>query len=45
MNIVVFGLSVTSSWGNGHATNYRGLLSALRQRGHHVLFLERDQPW
>jgi spore maturation protein CgeB len=45
MNSVAFGLSVTSSWGNGHATNYRGLLSALRQRGHHVLFLERDQPW
>ncbi|HZW11384.1 MAG TPA: glycosyltransferase [Phycisphaerales bacterium] len=45
MRIVFLGLSVTSSWGNGHATNYRGLLRALRARGHHVLFLERDVPW
>jgi spore maturation protein CgeB len=42
---VWLGLSITSSWGNGHATNYRGLLSALRARGHDVLFLERDVPW
>ncbi|HZU20386.1 MAG TPA: glycosyltransferase [Gaiellaceae bacterium] len=45
MRIVFLGLSITSSWGNGHATNYRGLLAALRRRGHHVLFLERDKPW
>ena len=45
MRIVVLGLSITSSWGNGHATNYRALCSALRERGHDVLFLERDQPW
>jgi spore maturation protein CgeB len=42
---VWLGLSVTSSWGNGHATNYRGLLGALQTRGHEVLFLERDVPW
>jgi spore maturation protein CgeB len=42
---VWLGLSITSSWGNGHATNYRGLLGALRRRGHDVLFLERDAPW
>jgi spore maturation protein CgeB len=42
---VFLGLSITSSWGNGHATNYRGLLRALRRRGHEVLFLERDVPW
>jgi spore maturation protein CgeB len=42
---VFLGLSITSSWGNGHATNYRGLLRALRQRGHEALFLERDVPW
>jgi spore maturation protein CgeB len=42
---VWLGLSATSSWGNGHATNYRGLLNALRARGHDVLFLERDVPW
>jgi spore maturation protein CgeB len=45
MKIVVLGLSITSSWGNGHATNYRGLCGALRRRGHDVLFLERDVPW
>jgi spore maturation protein CgeB len=45
MRIVVLGLSITSSWGNGHATNFRGLCSALRARGHELLFLERDMPW
>ena len=34
-----------SSWGNGHATTYRALLKALAERGHEVLFLERDVPW
>lgn len=42
MQIVVLGLSITSSWGNGHATTYRGLLRALNDAGHSVLFLERD---
>jgi spore maturation protein CgeB len=45
MRIVFLGLSVTSSWGNGHATNYRALMRALDARGHDVLFLERDVPW
>jgi spore maturation protein CgeB len=45
LKIVVFGLSITSSWGNGHATTYRGLIRALVARGHEVLFLERDVPW
>jgi spore maturation protein CgeB len=45
VNIVVLGLSITSSWGNGHATTYRGLLKYLARRGHKILFLERDQPW
>lgn len=45
MNIVIIGLSVTSSWGNGHATTYRGLMRELVARGHDVLFLERDAPW
>lgn len=45
MKIVVLGLSITSSWGNGHATTYRGLIRELTARGHDVLFLERDQPW
>jgi spore maturation protein CgeB len=45
MNIVIIGLSITSSWGNGHATTYRGLVRELTKRGHDVLFLERDVEW
>jgi spore maturation protein CgeB len=45
LRIVILGLSITSSWGNGHATTYRGLLRELHGRGHEVLFLERDTPW
>jgi nucleoside-diphosphate-sugar epimerase/spore maturation protein CgeB len=45
MKLVVLGLSLCSSWGNGHATTYRALLKALRRRGHDILFLERDVPW
>lgn len=45
LNIVVLGLSLSSSWGNGHATTYRALISALARRGHRVLFLERDVAW
>jgi spore maturation protein CgeB len=44
-SLVIFGLSVTSSWGNGHATTYRALLKGLTRLGHEVLFLERDAPW
>ncbi len=45
MNIVILGLSITSSWGNGHATTYRGLVRELDGLGHRVTFLERDVPW
>lgn len=45
MNIVVFGLSVSSSWGNGHATLWRGLCAALARMGHRVTFFERDLPY
>lgn len=45
MDVVILGLSITSSWGNGHATTYRGLVRELARRGHRVLFLERDVPW
>ncbi|HET7753756.1 MAG TPA: glycosyltransferase [Anaeromyxobacteraceae bacterium] len=45
MEIVFLGLSITSSWGNGHAVTYRGLVRELARRGHRVLFLERDLPW
>jgi spore maturation protein CgeB len=43
--IVFLGLTITSSWGNGHATTYRGLVRELVRRGHDVLFLERDVAW
>lgn len=45
LDLVFLGLSITSSWGNGHATTYRGLVRELTARGHRVLFLERDVPW
>ncbi len=45
MKLVVLGLSITSSWGNGHATTYRGLLRALARRGHRAIFFEWDAPW
>jgi len=45
LHIVVLGLSITSSWGNGHATTYRSLLRETAGRGHRVRFLERDAPW
>ncbi|MCU7495052.1 MAG: glycosyltransferase [Ignavibacteria bacterium] len=45
LQIVILGLSITSAWGNGHATTYRGLVRELARRGHNVLFLERDLPW
>lgn len=45
MRLVVLGLSLSSSWGNGHATTFRALLKAFAARGHEVLFLERDVPW
>ncbi len=45
MKLVVFGLSLSSSWGNGHATTYRALLRAFAQRGHEIVFFEWDAPW
>jgi len=45
LDIVILGLSITSSWGNGHAVTYRALANALSQRGHKVTFLEREAPW
>lgn len=45
MRLVVLGLTLSSSWGNGHATTFRALLKAFAARGHHILFLERDVPW
>ncbi|MGK9234073.1 glycosyltransferase [Inquilinus limosus] len=45
MKLVVFGLTVSSSWGNGHATLWRGLIRALSGRGWQVVFFERDVPY
>lgn len=45
MKIVIFGLTLSSSWGNGHATLWRGLVKALALRGHDVVFFERDVPY
>ena len=45
MKIVIFGLSVSSSWGNGHAALWRGLIRALLDAGHRVTFFERDVPY
>jgi spore maturation protein CgeB len=45
LDLVVIGLSLSSSWGNGHATTYRALLKAFAARGHRILFLEQDVPW
>ena len=45
MKLVVFGLTISSSWGNGHATLWRGLCRALIARGHRVVFFERDVPY
>jgi len=45
VKIVICGLSITSSWGNGHATTYRALARALHARGDQITFFERDQEW
>ncbi len=45
MKLVIFGLSISSSWGNGHATLWRGLCRSLAGRGHDIAFFERDVPY
>src|SRR6266702_2491242 len=45
MKIVTYGLTITSSWGNGHATTYRSLLKALAGNGHKAWFVEKDVEW
>src|SRR6266496_1618271 len=45
MKLVIFGLTVSSSWGNGHATLWRGLCKWLARQGHEVTFFERDVPY
>ena len=45
MKLVIFGLALSSSWGNGHATLWRGLVRALAEQGHRVTFFEKDVPY
>src|SRR4051812_16473785 len=45
MKLVIFGLTISSSWGNGHATIWRGLCRALAERGHRVIFFEQDRSY
>jgi spore maturation protein CgeB len=45
MKIVIFGLAISSSWGNGHATLWRSLCAALARMGHQIVFFERDVPY
>ncbi|HZY63309.1 MAG TPA: glycosyltransferase [Edaphobacter sp.] len=45
MKIVIYGLTITSSWGNGHATTYRSLARALAAQGHKIHFIEKDVEW
>jgi spore maturation protein CgeB len=45
MKIVIFGLSITSAWGNGHATTFRALCEALHARGHRITFFEKNLEW
>lgn len=45
MKLVVFGLTVSSSWGNGHATLWRGLCRALARQGHKIVFFEKNVPY
>src|SRR5579859_2507678 len=45
MKIVFFGLSITSAWGNGHATTFRALIKGLHKLGHEVIFYEKNLKW
>ena len=45
MKFVIFGLTISSSWGNGHATLWRGLMKALTSLGHEVFFFEKEVRW
>lgn len=45
MRFIIFGLSISSSWGNGHATLWRSLLKAMAARGHSAVFYEKDVPY
>src|SRR5947207_3554086 len=42
VKITFFGLTISSSWGNGHATPYRAIIRALHRLGHQAHFFEKD---
>jgi spore maturation protein CgeB len=45
LKFTIFGLTISSSWGNGHATPYRAIVRALHRMGHQVVFYEKDVPY
>lgn len=45
MKTAIFGLTISSTWGNGHATLWRGLIRSLSRRGWHCTFFERNVPY
>ena len=45
MKVVILGLSISSAWGNGHATTFRALCQALNRRGHSIVFFEKNSEW
>ena len=45
MQILFFGLTISSSWGNGHATPYRALIRALHELNIEAVFYEQDVPY
>lgn len=45
MKLSFFGLTISSSWGNGHATPYRAIIRALHRLGHQIHFFEKDAPY
>jgi spore maturation protein CgeB len=42
LKLTLFGSTLSSSWGNGHATPYRAMLRALHRLGHRATYYERD---
>jgi spore maturation protein CgeB len=45
MKLVVFGLAVSSTWANDHATLWRSLIRVLAGQGHALTFYEQDTPY
>jgi spore maturation protein CgeB len=45
LKITIFGLTLSSSWGNGHATPFRAIVRALHRQGVQVAFYEKEAPY